>query len=199
MINVNSHNHEIYISLGNACGVAYNIVNHRFPFDWIRTPRLTLINKLISNHFDGFMDINNFKFVKYSNNFVGGKCIYCNTKYNLKFCHDFTFDDINKEFDIIQTKYNRRIERLYNALKSNEFIHFIRDDYLHKYKINDIKEFIGIIKDINPNIKFKITVIIHNPLDKPLDFEELNNVYYYNDKLEYGDWKRGNLNWNKII
>jgi len=192
----------IYISLGNTCGVAYQLRKHNlrhisFPFDWFKTPKLSTIIKLIENKFDGLLDEKYFKFIKYSDKFFDSEglsqvmALYKNTKYNLIFYHDFikekTFEE---QFLIIKERYQRRIKRFYDILNSDEELVFVRDDIYEKINICELKYLISLIKS-------KLIVIIHNPNNKPI--LNISNIIIYNDIDIYQDWKRDNLDWYKIL
>jgi hypothetical protein len=191
-----------YISLGNTCGVAYQLKkhglrNHAFPFDWLKTPKLSTIIKLLENKFDGLLDKSNFKFVKYSDKFFNSNgnnqmmALYKNTIYNIIFYHDFIKDsNFDDQFIIFKEKYQRRITRFYDILNSNEIV-FIRDDLYDKININQINHLMKLLRG-------KLILIIHNPNNRKIDIE-IDNIVIYNDIEVYHDWKRDNLEWKKIL
>ena len=200
-----------YISLGSSCSVAYQLQNHNvrncaYPFDWIRINRFSYINELINNNFEGFDDIkfvrndvnNSFPLLNDDFEHNNIKTCICKNKY-ATFYHDFTdCENIDGQY----TKYIRRIDRLYSIIKSDKYIHFIRDELKpNNICIDDINNFDIIVKNINPDIKYKLTIIVHNPNNKYypiLDYNN-NNICIINDCNKFGNWTRENVEWYKLI
>ena len=205
-----------YISLGSSCSVAYQLQknnkrNCAYPFDWVRTNKLDDITNVIENNFNEYIESckkinesysypisnnNDFPTISNNNNKVS---IIMKNKYNIKFYHDFDSDII--EDKVIQ-KYNRRINRFMDIIKSNKTLYFIRDELnIKNINIKSIEKFIDIIHNINSNIKFKLIIILHNINNKKHELLEYNNknVYIINDNNEFGDWIRPNVDWLNIF
>ena len=100
--NLKNTENPTYISLGNHCTIAYHLHKLRlntttFPFDWLETPDIALLSKLIYNNFNELF--NHFTVIGSSygplieNNWSENKQIMINiknTKYDIIFKHDFT-------------------------------------------------------------------------------------------------------------
>lgn len=200
-----------YISLGGDCSVAYNLqkFNKRtfaYPFDWVRINSLNIISDIIENEFNDFIssvkkidESNKFPLIDDNFNDNTNNTLIMENKYGVRFYHDFS---VNYNLDEIIEKYNRRIIRFINLIKSNKSICFIRYESKNNIIENDIIRFIGIIKKINPNIQFRIILIIHNPKNNKLCIslnENIKNVIVVNDVSKFDSWKRENINWNDII
>lgn len=200
-----------YVSLGGDCSVAYNLqtLNKRtfaYPFDWVRINSLNIISDIIENEFNDFIssatkiDESN-KFPLIDDNFSDNKnnTLIMENKYGVRFYHDFS---ANYNLNEIIEKYNRRIKRFSKLIKSNRNICFIRYEFKNNIVESDIIRFIDIIKQINPNIQFKMILIIHNPKNNKLCIslnENIENVIVVNDVRKFDSWKRENINWNNII
>jgi len=156
-------------------------------FDWIGSP-MWGINKLINDNFDLF-NIDDYGLIEIFITDAPDKYIFSNKKYYFKFIHDLptgmtldkTILHANKNGELIKinyyqqfkSKYERRIERLNTLLNSTNSIVFLRleevlinkkihDEYINYYskpEIEHVKEFINIIKDKYPNLKFKLIFI----------------------------------------
>ena len=188
-----------FISLGSSCSIAENLRksnlrNFALPFDWVRINNFKNINLMLKDNFKEFFDIKNFNYLKTSSNFFiltdDLNCVkddvkvYQNVKYNVNFYHDFDVNqDLSIAFSTFEKKYKRRINRLFNIIKesTNQKILFIREQINPKLiKIDDLEEFISIIKSLNSKLKFKILVVINN--FKNLDISELID---YSEKSQY--------------
>ena len=127
-----------FVSLGFNCDVAHllrysGLRNKAYPFDWCITPNESVI-KLIESDFAGFFDVNNFTFSNPHRALVfegeDGQIVesdkivvtaYCN-KYNMSFPHDFPDGYIYHD---VSDKYNKRVGRFLNLIKSNKTVVFI--------------------------------------------------------------------------
>ena len=205
----------VYISLGSTCSVAIQgqKLNQRvqaYPFDWQRTDDLDNISDAIENKFDGYIssvikknDSNKFPYMtddvfpQTNNSTI--KSIIMQNKYGIKFYHDFSSDI---SVDDVNQKYQRRIIRFYDTIKSTNKVFFIRDELKPKKISSDrIDRFMSLITKINPNCQFQMILIIHNPEKKALDILNYknNNVTILNDTCEFGDWTRPNVDWKNIF
>jgi hypothetical protein len=215
---------KYYISLGDACSVAYQLQQNRLkkeslPFDWIRVNNFKDVINIFKDNFSNFCDIDSLQLIKKTNNFPIVNDIFPNENnnsetyvyhhkiYNIDFFHDFHTDI--KNLDTVKNfvdKYNRRIIRLYDILKSNNEIIFIRDE--NKYSINNetINMFIQLMNEINPNMNYKLNIVIHNHKLKKLDIDD----YIKDDKIliiidnstinrNNPRWIRSNFDWNKVF
>ena len=129
----NDNEDVLFISLGQQCGVAYNLEKCGFkeeslPFDWIRTPSFLSIVKLIENNFENFL---NPEYLEYNKN-TDIKYYFRNKLTRCEFVHEC--EETN--FKEIEEKFQRRITRFYNKIRQNNKIIFIRDMYRHNYSKN---------------------------------------------------------------
>lgn len=202
----------IYISLG-FCSVKKQMQNNNInqptlPFDWLKINNINTINELLSNNFDDFL--NNLEFVKDNKKFFVEKQIdkisriYKNSKYDIYFCHDFYDSDFSEQIDGVQNKYNRRINRLYEILRSNEKIIFIRDDIFYNQITIDyqiINKFDNILKSINSEINYELIWII-NPKKKKFTvdkYEIQSNIKIIIDRNKPTSWWHDEIDWNNIL
>lgn len=193
-----------FISLGNTCGVAYQLQQHgvrskAFPFDWVRSPSFAKVNLIIDNNFKDFTKV---KFGKIStqhplitDDFVQNKIetTLATNKYGTKFYHDFSNSVTSLEIEQFEEKYERRINRFYEVIKNNK-IHFIRDEYFYPNLEKDIIEFKTVINKFCPD--YVLTVIIHSKTHHNINILDVNIIL---DENEYGDWQRPNVDWSNII
>lgn len=201
-----------YISLGSTCSIAKQMQNHNvkcesLPFDWIKTKKFDSVIELLSNNFTKFLD--NLEFVKNDDKFFveninnAMSSIYYNKLYDIHFCHDFHNSNLEDQIKEVQEKYQRRICRLYNIIKSTNEIIFIRDDvFLNPNIINTniLIEFDNVIKKINPCAKYKLIWII-NP-KKKFDHKIINMIDNCELIINYEkpkQWWHDEINWETIF
>jgi hypothetical protein len=208
LIDNDSYNIDRYmkISLGADCATAYQLKKNNLrcessPFDWISTPNFKTIIDLINNNFYNFLE--NIIIIKTSN--THGKyeedyqdsdtnsLVIKDTLYNLKICHDFqTFSE--SEILEIRSKYQKRINRFYNNLRSN-YIDFIRWEPKPNSLIKHLQLFYnGIIKYCS---HFRLTIIVTiwpESIKKPIwcRIIETNNIHT-------SCWKKNELDWGQIL
>ena len=206
-----------FISLGSSCSIAENLRksnlrNFALPFDWVRVNNFKNINLMLKDNFKELFDIKNFNYLKTSSNFfiltddlncIKDKVkIYQNVKYNINFYHDFDVNqDLSIAFSTFEKKYKRRIDRLFKIIKksTNQKVIFIREQINPKLiKIDDLEEFILIIKSLNSKLKFKILVVINNfknvDLSELIDYSEKSEyVILITEKSKIDSWQRYNI------
>ncbi len=211
---------NIIIPIGSSCSVAYQLqsLNKRhqaFPFDWVRIKRLKTITKIIGDNFDGYSIFHEIKKVNsfplldddlFDDN--GNKeTFHAKNIYNTMSYHDFSSkESFDSQIDIVKEKYERRIDRFYEVLKSGKKITFIRDEHCpQKLTTDDINDFISVILNINSEIDFRIIIVCHNPnnihtLDHITMSEDYKDkVIIKNDTNSFEDWKRPNVEWDTIF
>ena len=98
-----------------------------------------------------------------------------NTKYDIKFFHDFKKGySIYEQLPEIKEKYNRRIQRLYKTIeKSTLFIRYIKDEEELFYIIHNLEDIKKFIKSFNLNND--IIFICNNDLNDKVSNQ---NIYW---------------------
>ncbi len=143
--------------MGEACQPAHHLRLNglrqaAFPFDWICTPPESLIN-ILQSKFEGFFDKENI-FSQGIIHQTGEN--YINKKYNFVFVHDFkNAADFEDNFNKVKEKYERRIQRFYQALTCSSKIYFIRHK-MPKDKTILLNDFL--IKNF-PNLEYNLLII----------------------------------------
>lgn len=204
--NINKNNDVLFISLGQQCGVSYNLEKYGWkgetlPFDWIRTPNFSYVVKLIETRFKDFL---NPELLEY-NNKEEVKFYFKNKMTKCEFVHEC--EDNN--FSDILSKYQRRIDRFYEKIKTFNKIIFIRDIYRHNYSKNYIDsasliDFDLIIKKINPNLKYRFVIIYRSSIIPykiitSMKTEVSPNIIFIQDNTYERYWKREQIDWKRIF
>lgn len=123
-----------YISLGNTCGVAYQLQQlglrqNAYPFDWLLSQNINGVIDLITSDFSDILNPKNIVYKSLTNNFPlldddwkeeKDKTLrVVDTKYKLTFMHDFQ-DKSDLENVII--KYKRRCDRFMSVMSNPDVI-----------------------------------------------------------------------------
>lgn len=200
----------IFVPIGDNCSVAYNLQKlglriFALPFDWIRIGHLSSVSSLIENKFSGFLDdlveidhSNKFKCFGDDYEYADGLtkiCVVQNTKYNIKFYHDFN-KEIVSEIDDIKEKYARRIERLFDHLISKNKIIFAFDSS-HKLACDDINKFVNDISKLYPDLNFELRILTKKKILEDDKIDSKVKVTY--DDKPYGNWTKPNVLWDKFF
>lgn len=191
-----------YVSLGSTCCITQQLKNHNlrneaYPFDWLRICNLNNVVRLLDNKFIDFLELEDIKFTEFSDKFsIDGKCgsyIYKN-KY-CGFYHDFSEIINETNYNLFRDKYNRRINRLFQLLNSNNEVIFVREE-LRELKISKFYNLIDTIIKINPKLNFKIIVITNDKKCENLDLSHVS-FFYINENITH--WSRPEINWDKLF
>ncbi len=227
------------IPLGSTCGIAYQLqTKHKrqyaLPFDWLRIDKLEDITSCMEADFKDFVtsakpinnttlsrsdkfplsDSKNDNFPTTTTNTTTtptptyGQTVI--NKYNMKFYHDFTQEDISTQLEAINLKYKRRITRFIELIKESQDVKdvkeviFIRDELKPKKNISVdmIENFVQTVKNKynnNKDLKIRFILVIHNPKNKPYKILATKSSYItvINDTNLFGDWKRPNIDLTK--
>lgn len=174
----------IFISLGAQCAPAQalNFYKKRtisLPFDWITT-NFGALYKCIDEDFKNFL-------VKDSLYIDPLEPVYVRDSYGFGYLHDFpayptTFhikEDFLSQYDEIATRYQRRINRLINILKSGDmrvmFIRFDNKDEATKENAILLK---NLIASKYPNLDFTVVLLTCSEESKiPWDLPRIKNYF----------------------
>ena len=127
------------IGLGNWCQTSYQLRRNNlqlcsYPFDWIAMPDISAYKKIFNNSFADFLNIEYLEKIDTKYNHIRVR----HKKYATIFPHDFAGPEINDDYELIFSKYQRRINRLYSHIKHAKTILFVI--YCGSDAINEIKE-----------------------------------------------------------
>lgn len=173
--------YDKFVSLGENCSISrvLNNLNYRnasYPFDW-NTTHFNFILDMFRHDFNVFLEPID-KLEKFGN-------IFRNSKKNIYFYHDGNYDNLKKNYEGINEKYNRRITNLKNLINSGEKILFIRkDSFIHnsyEYNLRKIDVLYNIIKRKYKKSNFNILFITNS--EKYRNYKFKNPIIYLNVKV----------------
>jgi hypothetical protein len=152
------------ILLGRCCRVTFDMINIGLKgktslFEWVWSNTLTEINTILEkliNHID-------IEILRdgYNDRLVDTNII--------------TEHYINKDYKAI---VDRRAARFLNDLRTDSEILFIRDDVLGTIQYDEIDKFSNLIKQINPNLEFKLLLLSDQQHYIALDYPNLYHRIY---------------------
>ncbi|MDQ1003611.1 hypothetical protein QFZ28_004011 [Neobacillus niacini] len=169
--------YDVIVSLGSWCGVATELKKHQLrkfsgPFDWVTTPSLLDINRLLKTRFQSYMDIKNMKYVNKSKFVITNDddqetvteretYIIQDTMNNIASYHDFPVIP-NQSWEMFYPSFkvtlNRRINRFYERISKSQMSLFVR--YNASYQ--EVAELSQILKGLTDG---KYHILVVNPVE----------------------------------
>ncbi|MDF1995951.1 DUF1796 family putative cysteine peptidase [Peribacillus frigoritolerans] len=194
--------YDTIISLGSTCQTAYqikrkNLRNFSGPIDWMISPYLSDVNRLLKMRFKNFMDFNNLTLQGKLSNIT---YIVKDNLYNIESYHDFPIllnsENYLSTYSIFKSKLCRRINTFYKMCKNCDSILFVRIGANY----DEVVELISILKKI---VKKEFTILIINFSTNPEVMEQnwgIDNV----SSVEIQDtfptrWQGCDTSWDKIF
>lgn len=126
-------NYDAIFSLGDLCLTSIQLKKHNLrPYsgvlDWVASPKLSYVNKLLKNRFIGFMDKENLRVLGYADTFI---CV-SDDGYQIVSNHDFdreknTLIELDSYYEVME-KYERRINRFLSEMRNAKRILFVRTE-----------------------------------------------------------------------
>lgn len=159
-------------SLGHLCLAAMQLRKFQLrPFsgvlDWVGSPDLTNVNRLLRQQFSDFLNPAHIKPIKY----LSPEDVYVlDEVYNIGFNHDFKTDKNTLThlggFPEIKEKYDRRIKRFLEKMATSERILFIRTEG----SFEEVQELESILSNMVKN-DFRLLVVNHKDIDKMVEVD----------------------------
>lgn len=121
--------YDLIMPIGSACKTTYNLRQRKLqreslPFDWIWLPTTEVVAGMLHDKFGNFLLKENLEF-KPSN--IIDHDIFIDHGCGVEFWHDFPYQtDLDRDYDEIKAKYNRRIKRMYENIHASKRILLFR-------------------------------------------------------------------------
>lgn len=125
--------YDAIFSLGDLCLAAIQLEkNNLRPFsgvlDWMASPNLSDVNRLLRNRFIGFMERENLRVIEQTESFI----VVSDDAYQMVSNHDFEVDKNTltnlATYPEVREKYDRRIKRFLEKLDTSNRILFVRTE-----------------------------------------------------------------------
>lgn len=164
--------------------------------DWVGSPKLSTVNELLRNRFDGFMERNNLKCIGNA-----GEKLYLveETKYKIYSNHDFYVaqndPELLESYPEVKTKYDRRVERFLEKADSGNRLLFVRVGGTYE----EVKELQEVLSDL---VKGDFSLLFINP--GPVTAVEENDwpleqVFSVNVPLFEEPWEDSDPLWKDLL
>ncbi|MBY0090734.1 peptidase [Priestia aryabhattai] len=193
-------NYDAIFSLGDLCLTAIQLrENNLRPFsgvlDWVASPSLETVNRLLQNRFSNFLDLSNLKPIKYVSEW---DLFVLDEVNNIGFNHDFKTDKNTLThlggYPEVKEKYDRRIQRFLEKMSTSQRILFVRTEATLK----EVQELESILSGMVKN-DFRILVVnhtnVHDMTEKNWPLEKVCLVELPNNDI----WNANNNYWKKIF
>ncbi|MBE3569904.1 MAG: peptidase [Bacillales bacterium] len=131
--------YDAVFSLGDLCLTAIQLKkNHLRPFsgvlDWMASPSLSDVNRLLKNRFVGFMELPNLRFIGYSTGIYSTEkhLSLSDDAYHIISSHDFKASQNTPThlatYPEVREKFDRRIKRFLEKMETSKRILFVRTE-----------------------------------------------------------------------
>ncbi|AOZ93917.1 DUF1796 family putative cysteine peptidase [Paenibacillus crassostreae] len=158
--------YDSIFSLGDLCLASIQLEKNNLRLfsgvlDWVGSPQLPEVSRLLMNRFTGFMELENLRVV----GDAGADMLLVSDEYYHIFSnHDFSkvLNPNNNLFDYpnVKQKFDRRIQRFLEKMENSERILFVRTEG-NLQEVYDLQMVLaGLVKH-----DFRILVINHAPVD----------------------------------
>jgi hypothetical protein len=187
-------------SLGENCIPAlklrkYNLREFAGPFDWVGSPNLSRVTNLLRTNFSNFLNEDTFIVPQYASD---EDLLVVDKTHLISFNHDFK-TDVNTLQQLsglpqVQKKYENRINRFMEALKTSQRLLFIRTEA----NIKDALELENVLSQLVRH-QYCILIVNHKPVNEIVELDwKVNNICAIempNDEI----WEGNNLLWERIF
>ncbi|KOR79096.1 peptidase [Bacillus sp. FJAT-21352] len=195
-----SGNYDAIFSLGDLCLAAIQLrKNNLRPFagvlDWVGSPTLPYVNRLLQNQFADFLNPHNLKPIKYLSQW---DLYVLDEYYNIGFNHDFKTDKNTLThlggYPEVKEKYDRRIQRFLEKMTTSQRILFVRTEGTFE----DVKELESILSGMVKH-DFRILVVNHTEVngivEKSWPLEKVCVIELPN----HDKWNANDYHWKTIL
>lgn len=155
--------YHVIVSLGCSCSPALQLIRHKLrrfsaPLDWIVSPRLSDVNRLLSNRFAGYMELPHMQMEQETDLLLEEGTVVLpktgiaqpvrsyfvkDTLYNILSVHDFPIlpdQPWQATYPAFKAKLTHRIERFMNYIGNSPSVLFVRwaGDYAEAYELQSV-------------------------------------------------------------
>nr|WP_246188443.1 DUF1796 family putative cysteine peptidase [Metabacillus lacus] len=192
--------YDAVISLGDLCLTSIQLKknglrNFSGVLDWMASPKLSDVNRLLKNKFSGFFDRGNLRIIGYA-----GDTMICvaDDHYGLVSNHDYGTDKNTLQYlgshDEVINKYNRRIQRVLHTMETAERLLFVRTEG----SFEEVLELQEVLSELVKG-EFKILLVNHGNVDGIVErswpVEDIYSVTLPNVEK----WEGNNHLWKQLL
>lgn len=190
---------RIFISLGMNCAAALkfekkNLSEAFFPFDWCIS-KFKSIYKALKTDFKNYLNLENLEVLEHTEK--SEHRVVRDNAYDITYLHDFSLDkNPLHDYEQIQSKYYRRIDRFYRALTLGKEVYFFRTEITKKETLKLKK----LIQKKFPKLNYTLVVINEtNEFKKEWNIDRVKNFFLKNCGYAGRKDKKLLKNWDAIF
>ncbi|MFB5269741.1 DUF1796 family putative cysteine peptidase [Paenibacillus enshidis] len=195
-------NYDAIFSLGDLCLTSIQLRQHNLrPYagvlDWMGSPILSDVNRLLKYRFYDFMDGSHLRVIGYAGD-ANDNIAVSEDAYHVVSSHDFdifrnTLNELNTYHEV-KAKFDRRIQRFLHKCATSKRILFVRTEA----ELNDAAELQNVLSELVTN-DFRVLVVNHTGyrgiVDEGWPLEKVCAVRFpYRDK-----WYGNNHLWAQLL
>lgn len=163
--------YDAAFSLGAYCLASTQMYNHSLrPYsgvlDWMYSERLSDVNRLLENHFAGFMQLDHLVYERIDD--MGRHLVVNDTLYNVLSVHDFSIEANTPgqlvTYNEVKEKYDRRIKRFFEKTAAAEKVLFVRINGTYEEAARLERILSSIVKR-----DFRVLLVNHNAYDELIE------------------------------
>ncbi len=169
--------YDAIYSLGDVCLAALQLRKNNLrpfagPLDWMSSPNLSDVSRLLKNNFIGFMDMPNLMPTAYSTGVdtIEQYLVVHDKAYNIVSSHDFKADRNTLShlatYPEVRQKLDRRIQRFLEMMEKSKRILFIRTEGA----FNDVLELESVLSQLVKK-DFNILIVNHSYVNSMVEKE----------------------------
>jgi len=199
-------NYDAIYSLGDLCLAAIQLRKNNLrpfagPLDWMSSPSLSNVSRLLQNQFNGFMDLPNLNPTGYSTGVdsLTPYLVVVDEAYQIVSSHDFRADQNTLSnlatYSQVKEKLNRRIQRFLEKIVNGQRILFIRTE-------STFKETLELESILSKMVKNDFQILIVNHSNDVSDMTEKNWPLERVSVVElpnHDKWGANDHYWKKIF
>lgn len=198
-------NYDAIFSLGDLCLASLQLrkINLRpfaGPLDWMSSPSLPNVSRLLKNRFAGYMDKSNLIPSGYSTGVDSSEQYLCLTDmgYQIVSSHDFkasqnTFSNL-ATYPEVRAKFDRRIKRFLEMLSTGKRILFIRTEG----SFDEVLELETVLSELVKN-DFAILLVNHTGTNQLIEKDWPVEKVCAIDLPNIEKWEGNNHYWRDIL
>ncbi|MCM3197170.1 DUF1796 family putative cysteine peptidase [Priestia megaterium] len=163
--------YDAIFSLGDLCLASIQLRKNNLrpfagPLDWMSSPSLSSVNRLLQNRFEGFMELSNLNPTGYSTGVDSTDpfLVVVDKNYGIVSSHDFKADENTLThlvtYPEVKKKLNKRIQRFLDKMSTSQRILFVRTEAT----FSEVLELESILSNMVKK-EFHILVVNHSNIN----------------------------------
>ncbi|MCM3197169.1 DUF1796 family putative cysteine peptidase [Priestia megaterium] len=197
--------YDAIFSLGDLCLASIQLRKNNLrpfagPLDWMSSPSLSSVNRLLENRFEGFMELSNLNPTAYSTGVDSADpyLVVVDEAYQIVSSHDFKADENTLThlvtYPEVKNKLNKRIQRFLEKMSTSQRILFVRTEAT----FSEVLELESILSNMVKK-EFHILVVNHSNIndmvEKSWPLKRVTVLEFPNNEI----WNGNDNYWKSVL